>query len=132
MISVGSQRKSGRSKRRHGRRKNRTSNSNVHSINPSLCLEARRTPIHHRDTIDAIQMNAKEEKGQVVVGQMNADMTRETGGEGRMAALGHKLKRVWSLAPCVLQFRALPVHIGGLKLTQEENVRTEWRGFVDS
>lgn len=81
MISVGSQRKSGRSKRRHGRKENRTSNSNVHSINPSLYLEARRAPIHHRDTIVATLMNEKGAKGPVAVDQMSADMTQGTGGE---------------------------------------------------
>jgi hypothetical protein len=81
MTYVGSRRKSGRSKQQHGRRRNQTSNSNVHSINPSWCLEAQRALIHHRDTIAATLTIEKEVKDQVDAGQMSADTTQGTGGE---------------------------------------------------
>jgi hypothetical protein len=81
MISVGSRRKSGRNKRQRGRRKSQTSNSNVHSINPSWYLEARRALIHRRDIIAAIPTSGKEGKGQVGVDQMSADTTQGIGGE---------------------------------------------------
>jgi hypothetical protein len=81
MISVGSRRKSGRSKPPHDRRRNQTSSSNDHYINPSLCLEAPGAPIHHRDIIVATLTIEKEVKDQVDVGQMNAGTTQGTGGE---------------------------------------------------
>ncbi len=80
MISVGSPRKFGRSKQPHDPRRNQTSNSNVHSINPSLYLGDRGPP--SLQGLVTTLMNGNE--GRVLVGdvRMNEDtMEDETDGE---------------------------------------------------
>jgi len=75
MISVGSPRKSGRSKRLLGRRRNQTSNSNDHFINPLLCLEGREVP-KLRGLVATL---VSESEGRVLGedDRMNADMMEE-------------------------------------------------------
>ena len=90
MTFVGSRRKSGINKPLLDRRRNQTSNSNVHSINPLLSLGVRNHPSHQG--IAGTRMRERKVHRVVDVTRMSADMKplmihmkEAQDGEGRMA-----------------------------------------------
>lgn len=99
MTSVASPRKCGTNKQLHGRRRSRTSNSNVHFTSPSSYHEGRETTIRHE--IVGTQANGNEEMGQgreedgQTSGAMIA-MVEATGGEGQVGEEYLFLGILWS------------------------------------